>query len=194
MVKVLGMVGSPRQGGNTQLLMEAFLSGVEENGAQGEMISLQRLTLNPCDGCFACWQPDGRCVKQDDMSELYTKIEQAEIIAFGTPVYWYGPTALMKGVIDRLVFYNYPLHRQRIRNKTAVILVPCEETDPAVTQLIEEFFLRCFRYLEMDFAGKIMAPGLDQRGAVRQHPDFLQQARNLGQQVVRRVQDRGERQ
>jgi multimeric flavodoxin WrbA len=94
-MKVLGIVGSPRKNGNTQFLVNIILEGARQAGAETEMVRLADLNIRECDGCHSCWK--GRpCVKDDDMNGIYEKIAANDVIVFGTPVFWYGPTGLMK--------------------------------------------------------------------------------------------------
>ena len=90
---ILGVVGSPRKRGNTHTLVSRILEGAAAEGAAAETLFLGDLDIRECDGCHICWK--GRqCSKKDDMNKIYPKIIQSDIIVFGTPVYWYGPTAL----------------------------------------------------------------------------------------------------
>ena len=99
---------------------------------------------------------------------------------FGTPVYWYGPTALMKAFIDRLVYFNSPPRRAKIRGKPAAMVVPFEEEDPATADLTVSLLDKCFQFLELRPAGRIIVPGVTRPGEVRQHPEVMEQARWLG--------------
>ena len=85
-----------------------------------DQVFLNDLHIEECIGCHACWKI-GSCVKQDDMNILYQKILESQVIVFGTPVYWYGPTTLMKGFIDRFVYYNCPQNRPKIKGKCALL-------------------------------------------------------------------------
>lgn len=97
MKTILGVVGSPRRKGNTHILVSRILEGAKKEGAATEIIFLNDLTIRECDGCHVCWK-GRKCSKKDDMNNIYPKIIQSDVIIFGTPVYWYGPTALMKGI------------------------------------------------------------------------------------------------
>ena len=79
------------------------------------------------------------------MLGIYPKIIESDAIIFGTPVYWYGPTALMKAFIDRFVFFNCPENRTKIKGKKAVIAVPFEEENPDTARPVVEFFENCLR-------------------------------------------------
>src|SRR5512146_2999739 len=86
MIRVLAVVGSPRKGGNTDILVSRIAEGAGAAGAQVETIHLGALQIRECDGCHACWK--GRpCTKNDDMRTLYAKIAASEMLVLGTPVY-----------------------------------------------------------------------------------------------------------
>ena len=141
------------------------------------------LTITECDGCHCCWQ-DSVCSKNDDMWPVYPKIAQSDAIIFGTPIYWYGPTGLMKLFIDRLVYFNCPQNRDKIKGKSAVIAVPFEEETCETARLVIEFFEKSLAYLEMKLVGKILAPGVSDRGDILQKPEILKQAYELGQSLA----------
>jgi multimeric flavodoxin WrbA len=144
------------------------------------------LTIGECDGCQTCWQ--GRpCSKQDDMNGVYPKIAESDAVVFGTPVYWYGPTALMKAFIDRFVYFNCPANRPQVRQKPAVLAVPFEEDDPEAAGLLVAMFEKCFEYLEMRLVGKLTVPGVGEKGAVLKKQAALEEARALGASLARLV-------
>ncbi len=183
MKNILGIVGSPRKHGNTHILVSKILEGAEKAGASAELIFLNDLSIQECDGCHVCWEGQF-CCKQDDMNDLYPKIIASDVIIFGTPVYWYGPTALMKGFIDRFVYFNCPEKKAKIRGKSAVIAVPFEDEDPCTAVPVEDFFNNCFQYLEMKLVGKILVPGVTHRGEVMKKGTFLERGFELGRKVV----------
>jgi multimeric flavodoxin WrbA len=185
MTDILGVVGSPRKNGNTHILVSKILDGASEKGATVETIFLDDLEIRECDGCHACWKGK-ECAKKDDMNDIYPRIIESDVIIFGTPVYWYGPTALMKLFIDRFVYFNCPENRAKTRGKAAVIAVPFEEEDPDTIALLELFFEKCFLYLEMDFVGKIIAPGVGWKGEILEKEDLLEDAYKLGMRLANR--------
>ncbi len=184
MKKILAVVGSPRRNGNTHLLISRLLEGAREKGAHTSIVLLGELRIAECDGCHACWQ--GReCSKHDDMNTLYPRIMETDVLVFGTPVYWYGPTALMKACIDRFVYFNFPENRSRIAGKSAALVIPLEETDPDAWAPVTDFFARSLQYLEMNIAGAVIAPGVGARGEITEHPELLQAAYELGKSLAR---------
>lgn len=175
MKRILGVVGSPRRNGNTDILVTRILDGAADAGAAVEKIFLADLKIAECDGCHACWKTL-RCAKEDDMQALYPKIVGSDLIVFGTPVYWYGSTALMTGFIDRFVYFNCPATRAKIRGKGAFLAIPFEEEDPATAAPLEAMFGKSLAYLEMKLLGKILAPGVGTKGEILKKPELLKEA------------------
>lgn len=182
MANILGIMGSPRKGGNTDVLLGHLLDGARHAGAETSVVRLADLTIGECTGCFACWKL-GACVQQDDMLGLYGRIAAADVLVFATPVYWYGPTALMKAMLDRFVFFNDPKTRTQVRGKRAAILVPLEESVEAADPLVA-MFEKSFRYLEMEFAGRLIVPGVFHRNDAIAKPESLEAARALGRSLA----------
>jgi multimeric flavodoxin WrbA len=183
MARILAVVGSPRKGGNTDLLVSRIAEGAGAADARVEVVRLGELQIRECDGCHACWK--GRpCSKQDDMLTLYPKIAASEIIIFGTPVYWYGPTALMKGFIDRFVYFNCEANRPMIRGKRAAVAIVLEETHEQTWRPVVEFFERSLAYLEMRRAGTIIVPGVGQKGEILKKTERLEEAYRLGTRLA----------
>lgn len=183
MKNILGIVGSPRKHGNTHLLVAKVLEGAKEKGTQEELVTLDALQICECNGCHACWRGK-ECSKQDDMNTLYPKIAQSDVLIFGTPVYWYGPTALMKAFIDRFVYFNCPTNRSKIQGKSAVLVIPFEETDPETVAPVLNFFEKCFQYLQVQCVAKLIAPGVTKRGEVCDKPEYLSEAFQIGKNLA----------
>lgn len=97
---ILGLNGSPRQGGNTELLLNSFFSGVAATHQQGEIIDLSALNIIGCRECLNCFQ-DGSCPIVDDMAPLYEKIISAQAVVLASPIFFYGITAWAKAPVDR---------------------------------------------------------------------------------------------
>jgi len=184
MKKILGIVGSPRKNGNTHILVSTILQSAGDIGAETDLVLLGDKKIKECTGCHACWK--GRpCPRHDDMNDLYPKIIECSALVLGTPVYWYGPTALMKAVIDRFVYFNCESHRPMVRGKRAAVAVVLEETREETWRPVVEFFRKSLAYLEMELAETIVVPGVGAKGAIRQHPDQLEEAYRLGARLAR---------
>lgn len=184
MTNVLAVVGSPRKGGNTEVLVSHIAEGAVSAGTAVETIHLGGLQIRECDGCHACWH--GRsCSKNDDMRPLYEKIAACDAMIFATPVYWYGPTALMKAFVDRFVYFNCEANRPMVRGKRAAVAVVLEETHEETWLPVVEFFQKSLGYLEMDLTETIIVPGVGEKGAIRRETQRLEEARRLGVRLAR---------
>lgn len=181
--RVLGIVGSPRRKGNTHLLVERVLEGAREAGAVTDLVFLDELVIRECDGCHVCWKGKP-CSKDDDMNGLHDRIAESDILVLGTPVYWYGPTALMKGFIDRFVYFNCPENRLLLAGKQAILAVPFEEEDPAAADLLVKFFEKSLDYLGIRLAGMVLAPGVTLPGEIRDRKEYLDRGYELGRAAV----------
>lgn len=98
---ILGLMGSPRKKGNTDLLISAFLEGAKETGAEVVKIYVAEKNIKPCQGCRFC-EKSGFCrINDDDMRQIYYLLRRADIVVLATPIFFYGPTAQLKALVDR---------------------------------------------------------------------------------------------
>ena len=104
-MKITAFNGSPRgENGNTHIMVEEFLNGAKEGGAEIENIFLVKKEIKRCLGCFKCWTTTpGKCIIKDDMAELLSKFISSDIVVFATPLYVDNVTGIMKNFMDRLV-------------------------------------------------------------------------------------------
>ena len=100
---ILILSGSPRKGGNSDILCDRFMEGARESGHRAEKVFLRDKNIGYCIGCEACHQNNGVCVQKDDMAEILGKMIAADVIVMATPVYFYTMDAQMKTLIDRCV-------------------------------------------------------------------------------------------
>jgi multimeric flavodoxin WrbA len=102
-MKILVLNGSPRgAAGNTERMVQPFLEGAGEAGAETEVLYVKDLKIGFCKGCFACWTTTpGRCVQRDDMDLVLEKMQTADTILWATPLYHFGMTAMLKTVMER---------------------------------------------------------------------------------------------
>ena len=101
--RVLILSGSPRKGGNSDLLCDEFLRGAQESGNQAEKVFLRSKKVAPCNACYYCKSSGGKCAISDDMTEILNKMQAADVIVMASPVYFYSIDSQMKAVIDRSV-------------------------------------------------------------------------------------------
>lgn len=104
-MKILAINGSPRgKQGNTERIVENFMLGAKQAGAEIETVYLNEKEIHHCTGCFGCWTTTpGKCVLKDDMAELLEKVKKADVRVFATPLYYCTVTGMMKDFMDRLL-------------------------------------------------------------------------------------------
>ncbi len=188
-MKVLGIAGSPRRGGNTDLLLAEVMKGAASRGAEVKTIILNDLEISPCQHCDACLEA-GMCKIEDDMQMVYRELEDADRIVLASPIQFMGVTAQMKAMIDRCqalwarkyVLKLPPLGNRRER-KGFFISVGGRKIanvfEPALVMV-----KTVFRILDITYAGELLFPGIDEKGAIAKHPDALRQAFLAGQKLV----------
>jgi multimeric flavodoxin WrbA len=178
-MKILAMIGSPRKGSNTDILVDQLLKGAEENGHDSQKLYLYQYDIKPCVDCRKCKAGEPVCALKDDMTDLYPLIDKADVLVFGTPNYWYGPSAKMKLLIDRIRPY---VESRILEGKAAMVAIPAGEGPPACGPMMEAFKMS-FKYLGMKFAGAVLGEAYE-RKEILDKPDSLQEAYELGKSLV----------
>ncbi|MBN2209912.1 MAG: flavodoxin family protein [Sedimentisphaerales bacterium] len=192
-MKLLGISTSPRPGGNTDLLLDAFLRGGGDAGAEAEKITLQGLKLLPCTQCDAC-REKGWCILQDDIGAIYEKILLADVTALASPIYFMAHCAQAKILIDRCqVFWARTFIQKEIltpgRTRQGVFISAGATQGEKVfagAKLTMKYF---FNSLQMVYAGEILVNGVDVKGAVLKQPAIMNDAYKLGQKIVNQAAD-----
>lgn len=175
---VLILSGSPRKGGNSDLLCDEFLRGAQESGNQVEKVFLRSKKVAPCNACYYCKNSGGKCAFPDDMAEILDKMQAADVIVMASPVYFYSIDAQMKAVIDRSVarWTNIP------NKEFYYIMTAAEDSDTVM-----DCTLGCFRGFAacLDGArekGVIYGKGVYEAGAIKGLP-AMREAYEMGKQV-----------
>ncbi len=178
--KALGLVGSPRRGGNTETLVDEVLRGASEAGASTEKVILSDLSIHPCTACNTCTRT-GSCVFNDDMDAVLEKMRLSGVWVLGTPVYWWGPTAQMKTFIDRW----YGVDKASFRGKKVVLVVP-SGGGSSYSDTTVEMLESIASYLGMRRLGTIRAPSSSSPGVVKSETGLMKKAWALGSDSVKR--------
>lgn len=170
-MKVVSILGSPLiDKGNTAMILNYFLEGLKEGGADVDIFYTRKLNINPCKGCIACWvKTPGKCVQNDDMQMLLPKMIDADVWIFATPLYMDGMTSSLKALIDRLCpmgqpfmeiceGHNYHVLRESLL-KGKIVLVSnsgfweLDNFDPLLS-----FTKALCRNFRREFAGTLLRP------------------------------------
>jgi len=183
--QVLGVVGSPRRGGNTEILVDEVLRGAKAAGARVEKAVLSELDIVPCDGCDACVD-SGECITVDAMEELFAKMQDNQVWVLGTPVYWWGPSAQFKTFVDR---WYAKVHHQEdkvlFKGRRVILVVPMGDEDPATARHVVGMMTDALQYVRAEFFATVLAPGASDAGDVRNYPEVLAAAYEAGAAAVR---------
>lgn len=104
-MKIVAINGSPKMGdGNTAMILNPFLDGMREAGAEVELFYAKNLKIRPCQGDYICWlKTPGKCIHQDDMQRLLPRLAQADVWVFATPVYFDGISGALKKILERML-------------------------------------------------------------------------------------------
>lgn len=181
---VLAVCGSPRKGGNCDLLVDHVLKGAAEAGARTEKVCLYDIELRPCTACGVCLKPDRvDCVIPDDMTPLVRKVDQCDVLVIASPVYFLNITGPAKTFLDRLYPIASPVNRQ-FAGKRVIVCLTYGATDPVSTGIghIVALFKLFFEYFNVS-ATFIHASALE-KGDVLNCSDVLQQALDAGRAAV----------
>jgi multimeric flavodoxin WrbA len=189
-VNVLGIFGSPRQGGNTDLLLEEALKGAEQEGAWVERLRLTDYSITPCRECHGC-DKTGECVIPDDMQKIYPKLLEADIIILASPIFFYGITAWAKALVDRsqaVWVRKYLLKdpallkdgKKRVGFFISVGATKGQRLFEGSILTVKYFF----DAINADYAGELLFRGLEAKADVLKHPEALRKAFEAGRKLV----------
>ena len=188
-LKVLGIFGSPRIGGNTGLLLEETLKGAAAEGARVEEMRLCDFRISPCNECLSCFN-DGVCVIPDDMQGIYSRLLEADIVILASPIFFYGITGWAKVMVDRcqaLWARKYKLHDPALaaKRKRRGFFISVGGTkgqrmfEGAI--LTVRYFFNAF---SAEYSGDLLFRGIDACGDILENPDALPQAFTAGRKLV----------
>lgn len=187
-MKVVALNGSPRKGGNTDILIDEFFRGAEEAGAECEKVYLDDLNIRPAAelGDIQAERVDLRA--DDDHRMVLDKVIAADIVVLGTPVYWQGVTAQMKCFVDRFsCHYAQPWFNEGMRGKGWVVLVPFGASKMEEADWVLEPVKVWVSHFKGEYLGEVAVPAF-RKGAVREKPEAMRKAYELGKRAVEGTQ------
>ena len=174
MRNILIITGSPRVGGNSDLLAEAFAEGAYGGGNQVKIFPAGRKNIGGCKVCNTCFSTGKACTFDDDFNELAELLEWADGLVLATPLYWYTFTAQIKAAMDKIYSFMYTEKELKIRD---LFLIACAADDEDTFEGIIKSYEAIVTYLKCDDAGKLIVPGVEEKGDVtREHLDAAKTA------------------
>jgi len=189
-MKVLGIYGSPRAQGNSDLLLDQALEGARSAGGETDSIYVRDLKIAGCRECGGC-NRTGKCVVQDDMQKVYPKIQEAGIIILSSPIFFYGLSSQVKTLIDRcqalwsarMLQKTEKQRKTHERGRGYLIAVGATRGKNLFdgVQLTARYF---FDALDMSYEGGIFFRRVEGKGAIAEQPEALKQAFEFGRSLV----------
>ncbi len=189
-VKVLGLFGSPRKGGNTDLLLAEALKGAAAAGATVEEIHLSDCKITPCLGCLGCFK-GGACVIADEMQGIYPRLLNADIVILASPIFFYGVTGWAKAMVDRIqalwarkyVLHDPELGKEGVKRRGFFISVGGTKGQRMFegAVLTVKYFFDAFN---ADYTGELLFRQVDASGDILKNPEALPQAFAAGGKLV----------
>lgn len=187
-MKMLVVLGSPRKGGNGETLARKVGDIVEQSGAQVDYIRLNDLSLRPCQGCGGC-DKTGSCVVKDDMTDIYTAVDNADRVVLVSPVYFYGLSAQCKIFGDRFQarWARKYLLKERVRpedGRKGYLISTAATTGKKIFDCSVLTAKYIYDAMDMEHGGELLVKGVDKRKAILDHPDDLARAVQFANEIV----------
>ena len=173
---IVVLIGSPRKGGNTDLLANAYADGARKAGHLVHTLSVIGKQIGGCIGCNACYRNEKHlCAQKDDMTQCYAMLAEADVIVIATPIYFYGVSSQLKAIIDRL---HNPI-RNTFRVKKLCLLAVCADETDMVFDSVKLMYASVLRYFALEDGGIVAVHGVQDKGDIKGNP-ALERARQMG--------------
>lgn len=186
-MKIIGLAASPRLGGNTEILLDAFLDGAKSAGAEVEKRQLVKADIRPCIGCEKCFDT-GDCQFSDDAPAMYDPLLKADVVVMATPVYFYSTTTFAKLLIDRcqaLWARRHVLKRKDYIPGGRGVLISAGGTKGKAlfegVRLSTKYFLET---LGKELSACLYFRGINDKKEILNNPEAIDRARELGRKIA----------
>jgi len=179
-------MGSPRIGGNSDLLLDEALKGAQSAGAETEKIIVDRLKITPCKEIYHCLE-DGTCPIKDDMTPLYDKLLAADAVIIATPIFFYTVSAQLMAFISRcqaLWSRKYFLKNLDIPVKRGAFIAVGATKGANLFEGPKLTISYFFKAINAEKKEELLIRSVDKKGEIKDHPDYLAQAFELGRKLV----------
>ncbi|SFM01152.1 flavodoxin family protein [Pelosinus propionicus] len=177
---ILVLTGSPRKGGNTDKLADAFIAGAQQAGHITIKIAAADKHIKGCIDCQTCFSRGSACSISDDFADLAPLLEQADMVVFATPMYWFSFPVQLKAAIDKL--YSYLISKRTLKIKECALLVSGGEKKLNAYDGIVKSYTLIADYLHWKDSGIVIVPGLHGKDVLK--TDGLNRAETLGKSIV----------
>jgi len=175
--KILVLTGSPRNGGNSDLMADAFIKGACAAGHEVVKVKADEKNVRGCKACCACYSKGTACVFNDDFNEIAPHLDCADVVAVATPVYWYTFPAQLKAVIDKM--YALYVGKKSLSAKECVLMACAEENDKEAFEGMTRSWDMILKLLDWVEKGRLIVPGVNNVGDIKK-TDALEKAEALG--------------
>ena len=178
--KVFGVVGSPRHGKNTGILVQKVVEGAKSKGIESVHLYINDFQINPCKACFSCKQT-GECLQDDDMQTFYSALGETKVLVLGTPIYFDHVSAQTKLFLDRLYPYLGPdLEHRFPKGVKAVLILTWEDQKPNAYDNVKTWLQdRLSFYFDIETIEVIKAFGTG-KTPVSKNSELLNKAFDIG--------------
>lgn len=188
-LKVVGIVGSPRKGMNTDTLVTEVLKGAQSVGAETAKIYLNDLEIRPCQACDRSPAPD-YCFYRDGMDVIYQAIETADVLVIGTPAYYGSISAQLKLLIDRsncltemvTLESGEVVFKSRVRKRKRGIFIWVADFSRDPEPALVSIRLWC-KDANVELADTLIVTDSDRGEGARKRKDLLRRAFQMGVSV-----------
>ncbi len=187
-MKIIAFNGSPRRGGNTEVLLFEANKSLQEAGHNVVVFPLNAMSFKPCQDCGGCFAT-GLCIHSDDMSKIYDAIREAERIILASPIFFYSLSAQTKKMVDRCQSFwceKYRLKRDisagPLGRKGLLLLVGGMKKDDG-KQGAEVIAKAFFRTVSVPHHETLFFGGVDAKGDISKHPTALKEAYEAGMRL-----------
>ena len=157
-MKIVVITGSPRRGGNSFAMTDAFVAAAEARGHSVQRFDAALMKIGDCRACETCYSTGKACTFDDDFNTIAPAILEADAVVYTMPLYWYSIPAQIKGVIDRI--YSLVVGGKEVAGKKFGLIACCEEEDAAMLDGIRIALQRTTALLKWETVGEVLVPGV----------------------------------
>jgi len=186
--KIIGISGSPRRDGNTEILLDRVLDAAKNKGADVKKFVLNELKFSACQECDNI-RKDGICIVQDDWQKIFAEIEDADAIVLASPVFFGSVSAQTKMFIDRFqclwlakdIFKTYKPKKKK--NGVFICVEASDRKD--FFENAKSIVKNLFATIDTDYKFELLCSGIDAKSAINKKPDCLKRASEIGEKLTK---------